>query len=257
MWLGNLYISHPRKQLLFFCSHSQISQQAKARDYLTAIQQPKIEHTAISKLVYFKLLNFSWTSTSPHTYKHSYSISRQTLRCYVFFSSYPYIHTYTYIHVSKTCSLITPFVLTAKIRTHTYFEQHSLPFQLKYFSYTHPHIEMSNKHFRTLVLCIKSSLFALFYKKCLFSILVVVTFLLSALCILFVLLIEEPTLEVLLPTKPREQTHHSEGSDHRRFVSVKSGSMFSLFLFFCLLWCGVVWFIVIVVVVDVFWYLYL
>ena len=72
--------------------------------------QPKMgDHTAsentfiaILKLVhlpFFKILNFSWTLTLPHTYIQP--AGKHILHCYVLFSSQVYTYTHTYIYICK------------------------------------------------------------------------------------------------------------------------------------------------------------
>ena len=77
-------------------------------------QQKMGKHTAsentfraTSKLVSFKLPNFSWTSMLPHThtYTHIQIVDRRVVCCYVLFSSHTYTHAHT-AHMYKTFSLL-------------------------------------------------------------------------------------------------------------------------------------------------------
>ena len=60
------------------------------------------------------MLNFSWISTSPHTYRHTHSASKETYLAAVYSLVITHTHTHTHTYVSKICSFFSSFCLNGE-----------------------------------------------------------------------------------------------------------------------------------------------
>ena len=131
---------------------------------------------------------FSTTITITPRSPHIQLAGRHILCCYVLFS-HVCQHTHTHTHVSM---ILPPSLFFCLYGEHTY--THICSNNTHDYSayicniHTHTHTYIHAKHIQTLLLCINFSSFVLCYKNICFNILVV-KFILSALFILFMLVI--------------------------------------------------------------------
>ena len=104
---------------------------------------------------FFKLLNFSWTSTSPMTYICTHTFSQRadtySTAIYFFFYTCAHTHTHTYAWLGH---FFYSFVLMAN--THTHIWATRTPICISFVIYIPTQI-----HIQTLLLCINFSLLVL------------------------------------------------------------------------------------------------
>ena len=101
--------------------------------------------TKLASLPTFKLLNFSWTLTSPHTYRHIHSAREQMHTSVLCTFKLPHTHTHTHIYISKTCYLLTSCIIDKLVYTqiclnNTHLHLHSICIK---------HTQIPNKHIHT------------------------------------------------------------------------------------------------------------